>query len=144
VEQIEHLADLAGAFEAGEVLGAEGEILAEREMGEEGGALEDIAAVAAARGEIGAGGGIEEKNVVDEDAAFAWGGETGDGIEGEGLASAAGTEEDSDAGTGGEVEVEGEGMGVLAFWEGHADAGVDHIRRPFRGRRGRGGWRAKG
>jgi hypothetical protein len=87
-EAIEEFGDAAAAFETGEGLRAEGEVLAQGHVGEEGVVLEDVTAGAALGREVDAGFGVKEDAIAEDDAAAVRGDEAGDGIEREGFAGA--------------------------------------------------------
>ena len=128
MELLDHFVDAAMAFEARAAFGGELEILAERHVGEQRVVLEDVAAVALLGSEADAGGGVEQDVVVEEDAAGVGADEAGDGVESEGLAGSAGSEQDGGAGARGgfEFEVEGEGGGLGTGGELFADFGANH------------------
>ena len=73
-------------LQARPVGGGEVQVLAQGEVGKERVALEDVTALAQARGHVDAGGGVEQDRIVHQDAAGIGGGKAGQQIEDEGSA----------------------------------------------------------
>ena len=92
-------------------MGGEGQVFAQRHVREQRVVLEDVAAGALLRRQVHAGFGVEEDAVVKKDAAGVGPDETGDGIEGEGFAGAAGSVERGDASGGLKLDFEVEAGG---------------------------------
>ena len=115
-------------IEAGTVAGGGGgelEIFAHGHVGEERVILKHVAAAAEAWGQVDAGGGVEIEFVVDENAAFAGGGETAEAIEGECFARAAGAPKDGGGGVAFEMDVEFEGFVVTEGGEAFEETGIN-------------------
>ena len=105
-EAIQLLGDAPVPFEARQAVRGEGQIFAQSHVREQRVVLENIAAGALLRRQIDARSGIEEDAVVEQNAAGIGRDETGDGIERERLARAAGSIERGHAGRGFEFDVE--------------------------------------
>ena len=81
----------------GQIEDAVSHVLGHGEVGEEGVALDDIAKATVVGRDVEAGRSVEDRAVVNGDAAAVRGEETGNGLEGEGFAGAGLAEEDGDS-----------------------------------------------
>jgi hypothetical protein len=105
-ELFQHLVHAAMALQARAALGCELQIFAQRHVGKQRVILEYVTAVALLRNQVHAGRAIEQNIVVEKNSAFVGLDETGNRIEHQGFARAAGAEQDCYASGGGELQIE--------------------------------------
>ena len=125
-EFLQHVVDAPVPFQARPALGRERQVLAQRHMRKQRVVLKHIAAIAFLRRQVHAGRGVVQDVVVQQDAAFIGLHESGDGIEHQRLARAAGAEEHRHAGGGREFQIQREARGIGSGSEGFAEPGLQH------------------
>src|SRR5262249_34567636 len=97
MEAVDHFVHAAMTLQPGLALGGEREIFAQRHVRKQGVILKHVSAVAVLRRKVDARGAVEQDLVVEKNAAFVGWNESGDGIEGQGLARAARAKQNRDS-----------------------------------------------
>ena len=125
-EFLQHVVDAPVPLQARPPFRGEGQILTQRHVRKQGVVLKHITAIAFLRRQMDSRGGVVKDVVFEQDAAFVGLHESGDGIEHQRFAGAAGAEEHRDAGGGGEFEIQREARGIGSRSERFAEPCLQH------------------